>query len=212
MAKVDDFFSKIGEIPFEDPFEWIPLLEMRHQTFLGFANIEQAKGFVAPKASFSTSRGQEMLRILLFRVIEECVESFQSTERTHLLEEAIDALNYLLSAAMLDPRVFTPESLSNLCHSSWNQVQLQMLWKSRLTTEDLGLISISLSGDLTDSFRNRAWMNNSQAIQFEGNEIMAIALKAVMIKLFSLFTDWSEFYRFYIAKDMVLQFRLNTSY
>lgn len=218
--KVDDVFGEVLEegIPLYETFgtqEIIKLLELRKATFTGFAALEKDQGFITPTVNFSTSKGQEMLRIMLFRVIEECVESFESVDPNHIKEEAIDAMNYLLSALMLDHTLFPAHRLADhMLLWSKEVYEPSNLYRLNqpLTEHDISAISICIGGKLADTFRNRAWMNRAQTTLFEGYYAFVEAAKLIMGKLFTTFSSWEEFYTFFVAKDKVLQFRLKSRY
>lgn len=214
--KVDNFLSGITLDTLNPSYEQcLDLLDLRIETFRGFAEIEEGRGFVQPKASFSTSKGQEMLRILLFRVIEEASESYDSVDLTHAKEEAIDAVNYLMSALLLDTAFFSREVLAaDLLHVA--EAVFGSRGHVRVSTTigqmSLGSLSYHIAGTLADTFRNRAWMEQSQAPYFEGAITAREVFRKVLVILLQVFESWEEFYKFFTAKDMVLQFRLSTKY
>lgn len=203
------------------------LIVRRRDTYTGFAEIETSRGVLQPSVSLNTSRGQEMLRVLFFRVIEEAVESYMADDPMHVKEEAIDAINYLWSTLIIDPARFSIDSAAQIIYDVFARgvevthvTSLQpfgaggysVYHNYTLDHEDLGQIAIWVAGDVGDLMRNRAWMTNSQDIYFQGTEQLKIAVQRVTARLSEVFSNWDEFYRYYVAKDEVLKFRLRTHY
>jgi hypothetical protein len=77
--------------------------------------------------------------------------------------------------------------------------------------EDLGELSLIL-GRVGDLLRNRAWMVHPQDIHFTGREALDKAIIYVSMIIFESFKNFEEFWRYYVAKDNVLQFRLRSKY
>lgn len=187
----------------------LKMVEARRKTFLGFAAREQERGLIEPSVSFSTSQGQEMLRIMLFRVLEEVSESFEAIDKQHRQEEAIDALNYLMSALMLDPGFIQDQYMANLLIQAAEKSPMNsFVW----STGVLGEVTYAIAGRLGDTLRNRAWMEHTQQLYFEGFNAVVEVFIEVAAWLLNTFESWDEFYRMYMAKDAVLQFRLETKY
>jgi hypothetical protein len=213
---INDYWDEVEHILSEDSTlaesnldSWSYLWSLRKKTWTGFAEIEAKKGIVAPKISLSTSHGQEVTRVLLFRILEEASEALLAEERPHLLEELIDAVNYLMSMFLIDDE--RPEDdwqLNVLFDTAVQQVD----WDSELSIEDLGEITIMLGGVLSDKLRNRAWMNHSQDFYFSGRKLFQTILTETFARLLSPFKNFEEFMKYFIAKDMVLQFRLRSNY
>lgn len=221
MASVDHYFKDV--LPNTQPvFDLLTsrqmtttMIELRDATFTGFAALEVEKGFVKPSVNFSTSHGQEMFKIMLFRVIEECAESIQGNDETHRKEEAIDALNYLLSAIMLDRDLFPVDTIAGYLFEAAYKTFVSyphFMLNRPLEISDLGLISYKIGAELADTFRNRAWMSNPQAIYFEGMDTVEKTFNLICVRLMQCFSTWQEFQMYYLAKDAVLQFRLKTKY
>lgn len=196
------------------------MLEMRRITYSGFAMLEADKGFLTPTISLHTTKGQEALRLLMFRVIEEVIESVMADERAHALEEAIDAINYLWSMLIVDPKIFQERSTASFLALVFTD-PIEVMRDSSpglfshihsLTNDHVSHIVQWLAGDVGDLLRNRAWMNNSQSIYFEGSNVLLLSIVRVTRVLYNLFESWDEFAEYYYAKDMVLQFRLRTNY
>jgi len=205
-----------------EPFELTPqvlhhMLCVRQIRFRGFANVENGRGFIKPEASINTSSGQEMLRLLMFRVIEECSESYMADDPAHIKEEAIDAINYLWAIPILDESRWPLTELADKLYRVFlSPVQATRLtWPPvtpGLTLYDLANVSLWLGGDVGDLLRNRAWMQNAQDVFFAGQTRLDLSIARVTISLYRLFSGWDEFARFYYAKDAVLDFRLRSHY
>ena len=205
----------------------------RIDTYRGFASIEQGKGLLSPTVRLQTSHGQEMLRVLMFRVIEEVAESIDATDPNHVKEEAIDAINYLWSMLIIDDSRSNPSTVvtdllntfitpSSVCQMTFNvEVEDHFVptyphsnhgYARRLNPTDLGQISIWLAGDVGNVLRNRAWMQNAQDVYFAGYKTLLLSIYRVTALLMMPFESFDEFARFYIAKDEVLKFRLRSRY
>lgn len=184
---------------------WEHLLALRTETFTAFAELESKQGFLQPKVSIRTTQGQEMVRILAFRVLEELGEAHMSTSSDHYYEELIDALNYLLSIFVLtgehDPLMHP--SLARLFEEAHRPA-------TRLTRMQLGDVVILLGAQLGDLLRNRSWMQNTQNPYFDASLLEITA--PVFSLIFANFDTFEKFWQFFIAKDNVLQFRLRTQY
>jgi hypothetical protein len=193
-------------------------LDMRARSYRGFASIEKNKGLLQPEVSLNTPHGQEMLRMLMFRTIEECVESINSRDRDHELEEVIDAYNYLWAMLIIDPVRFKPLELATMLHKTFIDPSstTNMTWSGHpggaLDTRDVGEIAEWLAGDVGEVLRNRAWMQNAQDNYFAGIDVLRIAICRVTYRLYRVFPSWTSFAAMYIAKDAVLQFRLRSNY
>lgn len=189
------------------PEEWERMIFMRQTTFIGFAEIEKEKGFIEPKISLSTSKGQEILRLLAFRTLEELSEAYESVDPDHYYEELIDAFNYLLSMFIItgkhDPNL--PHNLERL-----SSVSLPNESNQRLTLSQIGRCTLIFGDKLGNLLRNRAWMNNAQNTYFDGDlwQIVSVIFSMIL----SQFKDFHHFWCYYIAKDSVLQFRLRSKY
>lgn len=204
--------------PFEPTLKLIQdLVRRRQSTFRRFAAIEHTKGIIAPIASYDTVLGQEMFRILAFRVVEECVESVRSTDSAHRKEEIIDAINYLWSILLLDASRFSVEMIAEeLRHVVDHQSHFYRgghfdPWGNMLMSE-IGWISFYLSGATGDLLRNRAWMANTQDLYFAGSRELILGVMKCTVILLRCFSTWDEFVRYYLAKDEVLNFRLHSNY
>ena len=203
---IHHFFPKQEE-PFENSaHNWTEIFNRREHTFRGFAEIEKDKGFIQPAVSTNTAAGQEMLRILGFRVIEEAAESLDARTWPHRKEEIIDSFNYLISMVTIDDNLQTFDAYTSMLRGITAQLFSPHHKQTPLTLTGLGNISHQIAGRLADTFRNRAWMNHAQDIYFAGGSVMRLTVGGVTRTLLQVFTDFDEFYRYYVAKDDVLQF------
>lgn len=193
---------------------WEDLLRRRQETSKGFTEIEEKNGgFVRTIAPLSTMRGQEILRIILFRVLEELTESFLADDEKHQHEECVDAFNYLLMATMLDIAtglgITGISQLAVLLYEAAEEAE----WRDEeIGPLDLGMFVAFLAGDLTDTLRNRTWMLNAQDFYFSGQEVFRTAVKNTALKIFETFPSFDNFWRFFVSKDDVLRFRLRSHY
>lgn len=188
---------------------WGWLWELRSTTWKGFAEIEAKNGIVKPKVSLNTSYGQEVTRVILFRILEEASESILAEDIKHKKEELIDALNYLMSVFLLDKDCPSGRVLAELFTMiSEDRVK----WGSTFTTEQLGTCTLLLTGILPDKFRNRAWMNQAQDFYFSGRDVLTSTLLESASLMLSAFDDHMDFMKYFVAKDRVLQFRLQSKY
>ena len=162
-------------------------------------------GEILPTVNLSTTYGQETLRLLAFRVLEELGEAHLSVDKDHYYEELIDAFNYLISLTLLEGIIY-PELITQLEAST----QVIGRHSSRMNFALIGYCTVELGGKLGDFLRNRPWMNNPQSTYFDGNLVKLI--KTTLESILSLFPDPETFYKYYVAKDSVLQFRLRSKY
>ena len=195
------------DVPPQSAEAWSDLFERRRSTFFGFCALERERGFLDPPVSLALPKGQDAARLIMFRAIEEFVESGTASSREHLLEELIDSINYIMSLGLLDPDVtIIPDLVEAFAtFAGWgirvNQVQ----------NADLANFTYSLAA-ITDKFRNRAWMANAQDVYFAGTGELRDAMVDCMVIILVGFDSWGSFWRYFVAKDNVLQFRLRTNY
>lgn len=205
---IRDYIDNLPAEPFlSTPELWGHLLDRRQSTYRGFTSIESQKGFLRPEASLNTSNGQEMVRILLFRVLEEIGESFDSVDPDHVKEEAVDAVNYLLAIPALDPRSLNRDRLIPVLMTA---VQTAT-WDRPYDHKQIGE-TVLLFSRIGDTLRNRAWMENAQDTYFSGALYLQDVIGLVMSQLMGVCSNFDEFCRIYIAKDEVLNFRLRSKY
>jgi len=208
----------INDVPVVVPTTWSwptlnviqDLLERRCKVFRGFCELEATQGFLAYPTALSSSKGQDMVRILTTRVLEEILESQEASDPAHVLEELIDALNFLLAIACLDEE--TPRLL--LCTQMAKAVDpypLQRLEATYSGSAALKAFLLNLN-PMLETLRNRAWQRRTQSLYFEGWEPLINFIVAVWRAIVMEFDSWEQFCWFYVAKEAVLQFRLTTNY
>lgn len=212
---INHFLPRFSDEPFVlTPAFAAELLARRQSTFRAFAELEAKKGIGSTTVSLNTARGQDILRLILFRVIEETVESFSANEAPHIKEEAIDAINYLWSLLILDPEKISDERARIVIFDSLLAAENIGVYGSisRFFRDDIATITIQLAGDLCDLLRNRSWMNHAQDPYFVGTDRLIRAIKEVTVTLLKVFDSFDDFARYYLAKDEVLKFRIRSHY
>ncbi len=203
------------EIPTQEI--WIDLLRRRLITFKGFAAIEERRsGFLSPTVRVSSVKGQEAIRLLAFRFFEELGEAHDSKDPDHFYEELIDALNYFLSIFLLEEKPDIPALAEQIMSAEIHFLKIPTkIGKIEGTTfrnisaEIIGRMVLRFS-ILGDFLRNRAWMNHSQSTYFDGD--LWELLQYCFIGVLERFPDFPTFWKYYVAKDNVLQFRLRSQY
>lgn len=206
---------------------WQMLFELRIQSYVGFAQLEEFQGFLRPQQSLSTTWGQEMVRILFARGIEEMLESRDSNDKFHFQEEMIDALNYLMAIPVLDP-LYNNVALNlhaacengfregidwcKLSDDTWSWDTVYKTYREAGTRAIYGILDPA--NDMLEKLRNRAWQNSPQSTYFDGWPFVARFLRAVVCEISktAFWGDWKTFVEFFVAKDKVLQFRLRSKY
>lgn len=188
---------------------WEEILGLRKKTFLGFLEVENHRGFLAP-CSFNSSKGQEMIRILLFRTFEELAESALSNDEHHWKEEVVDAFNFLYGIPFLDEQSLSIEEIQ---HSLCQLCTDERIFKNmKIAPFDLGMLVVYMGESVGDFLRNRAWMHNAQDLYFSGIDGFLDYLKILTESMMGSFENFEEFYKYFVAKDSVLQFRLRSKY
>jgi len=190
---------------------WKELFALRKSTWEGFAAIEETKGVIKPTVSLSTPYGQEVLRILMFRVLEEAAESLMSEAEIHIKEELIDAMNYLMSIFLLDGDQGLKTAIMHFIDIT-ESLNTAEAWGKKFNVETLGQITYYLGGILSDKLRNRAWMQHAQDFYFSSWGVFTETLTDVASLLMASFDSFEDFLKYFIAKDLVLQFRLRSNY
>lgn len=187
----------------------VEMLSSRREVWRGFAALEEDRGGLPQMVHLSTSRGQEVARSLIMRAIEEVTEAMDSEQREHMLEELIDAMNYLWSLLIIDaPRGNAVPPDSCLLHLLAGRIH----WGSGLVSElFLGQFAF-LSRHLLAKFRNRPWQNAPQSLYFDGWQELEWFVVTASAHLMSCFKSWDEFCTLWWAKDEVLRFRLRSKY
>jgi hypothetical protein len=199
---------------------WERILALRYDTARGFAEIEEQRGFLTKGINLSTTHGQEQVRILFARGVEEYLEALDAKDPKHVREELIDAVNYWLCIAVQDVE-FEYSRLSEFLSVTLNPVfntpeysydftdgaRQAMLWTGFKTI-------LFAANPLLEKLRNRAWQNSAQSTYFDGRPQLytftKIMLREIILKGFA--GSWEDFIAYYIAKDNVLQFRIRSDY
>lgn len=194
--------------------ECVELMKLRHKRFTMLTKIEsERQGFVKNQADISTPNGQEMLRILMQRTLEEAGESFESTDGVHRKEEVIDAVNFMWAGFLLDPHLFSIRQVAQLLNQSIIVATISHGWVDLpLDYYDLGVLTYELATRIGDYLRNRPWHQNAQDQYFAGREAMILVWMNAMKVLLKVFKSPGEFWAFFMAKDRVLEFRIQTQY
>lgn len=188
------------------------ILTRRRDTFDGFRKIENGNGLFTDKDSVHSPKGQEMIRLLLFRGLEEAVEAYWSHSRNHVLEELIDSFNYFISIPFLPGWGESNAILESLVPRFFMRFDnTESFLGEPFLLDNLGHIAVS-TGRFTDRLRNRTWMNNTQDPYLDAWEIYTKMLDDILSQMLRCFNSFPEFAAFYLAKDDVLQFRLRTNY
>jgi len=212
---IQQTFPKAEEIPANSKKTWMDLLLKRKEIYIGFAKVEARNGL--PKrdwVSLSTKEGQDLARSLWARTFEEVLESCSSTDEDHIKEELIDAVNFLLSLWTLDLithddywRSTKSLRLANLVDSA----SFSVGWGSP-RIEDFNSWLYEQVGPWFESLRNRSWQHSIQSHYYDGFQQLSDMVMEFMKIIFRYFEDYEDFMKFYIAKERVLIFRLETAY
>lgn len=185
------------------------MLSSRREVYRGFAAIEDQRGGLPIEISLTTSRGQEVARSLIMRSIEELTEALDAKARVHMLEELIDAINYLWTLLIVDPNSMPGVPLESCL---WHLLYGQVRWGSDYLSELAIGRYCMLAAPLLSRFRNRPWQNSPQSLYFDGKAELENFVITGSVLIMSLFKSWDEFYSLWIAKDEVLRFRLRSNY
>lgn len=187
------------------------LLRRRRDRFLSYCETEKHRGGLDPDLLLTSPQGQENIRILFARCIEEILEAINSEEVDHYKEELIDALNFGTSLLFLLPENRTDQAISHfsesLAHLPENVNHSESWWPERLL-----LIAAQSFNGLLETLRNRPWQNRTQQPYFTGAKELESSVTNLWFALAGQFEDWTEFCTFYLAKDEVLSFRIKTKY
>lgn len=187
------------------------LLILRRETYRGFAEIEQSKGFLTPTALLHLPKTQEMVRILFLRGIEESLEAYTSASRDHYLEEMIDAINFWLAVFVLDDRYALPVT-AEYFQRGWFMYSGTRT-KEAINHQDIVWSILMTMNGVLEKLRNRPWQHNAQSTYFDGAEALGNFAHVLGLNYARVFNgDWNEFVQYYLAKDNVLQFRLRSLY
>lgn len=188
------------------------MMEMRRKTFTAYLEIESSKGFIKA-AHLRTSQGQEILRLLGFRILEELCESAMAEADAHRKEELIDAFNYLYSITFIDEEIPGVGWEIDIFTESLILLEAQNHWNCTTPLEvEMGKITMSLCGSLADTLRNRAWMNHPQDLYWSGLPELERFFRDLTEIILCRFSSFNEFWSYFVAKNGVLRFRLESNY
>ena len=217
---------------------WDYLLSLRLRSYRGFAQVEMEgnKGFLRPSADLATSLGQEMVRVLFARGMEELIEAMDAEDTDHVLEELIDSLNYFLAIPLLaagtelgDSQVTVLGYTAQVCYDAFDSLHVETgvgIPDLNAATSGKGIPEVDVlspggivglltsAGTMLEKLRNRGWQNSPQSLYFDGYPSIAGFIR-YLIRMYcgtAFKGDWEHFAKFFIAKDKVLQFRLRSMY
>lgn len=206
---IQDFMPTVIE---NGPYRVSDLLDARKSSFLGFCEVEKGQGGIDPVVDLSTPEGQRNARILFARTVEELTEARESKDQDHVLEELIDSLNFAASLIYLGG---LSDWAERKLHNKLDRAVEEPKFSYKSTTH----ISESLLGqgvycfvDFLSTLRNRSWQNSVQHPYFMGEDELIDALYQFWIFIIQRFDGWAHFSDFFMAKDAVLKFRLETKY
>lgn len=186
-------------------------IHRRRKTFLEFLRIESQNGGVIHPPHLRiimTRQGQETVRVLLSRVLEEYIEALEAADPLHLKEEVIDSYNYLLSVMF-----YTTEDADQMFSQLYKFPELaDQKNGGRYLLEKLPELMVAL-GDFLKLLRLRPWQLTVQEEAGKRVEegFIHFFLKAQEI-LLAVFESQREFEKLFLAKDLVLQFRIESHY
>ena len=197
------------------------LLDLRKKTFHGFCAVEVQQGGLDPLVPLTTPRGQESVRVLVMRTLEEVMEAYHSHEKTHYQEEWVDAVNFATSLLFL-PHQNQAKAFLDFIHlgaslqledevgqykpASWDSIRT--IFNRQFVTDTL----LMKAHPLLETLRNRAWQNQVQNPHFMGSTPLIHFVYEVWFYAIEANGGWDHFCQMYKAKDAVLQFRLSTNY
>jgi len=214
---INDFFSKVkGTAPIMDKSALGVLFTRRSLTFRDFCQLESRHGLLTVDTPLTSSKGQDSYRLLVYRFEEELYESLAAFEKAHVLEEAIDAINYLWAIPLIEAP-FSFGEVTKFQGMVMNTLinNLSFLEDGSgprdLNTGHILKIMDLLFLEMSPLLRNRAWMNNTQQTDFAYRRL-AVTIGEISWIILGVFRNWPEFWEYFIAKDEVLQFRLKSGY
>lgn len=205
---IQDYWPEDKEVSGNTLESWKQLLTIRRVTAFGFREREQEHGLVPGIVNYNTPLGQDYIRLTFFRVIEEYTEYLLADSLEHSMEELIDSLFFLLGVAVLDDELFKriPELLSaSIIFGTDIPEPNQPMFNADL------FALIEKLGSFGDLLRNRSWMTQVQDMYFDKERLLHLLVDVSKIICYT-FPSWEEFWKYYIAKDKVLQFRLRSKY
>lgn len=186
------------------------LLSLRGDVFHAFCQRESCNGGIDPACSLSMPKGQENVRVLFARTVEELLEARASEERDHFLEELIDAINFGTSILFLNHNNET--LLPALSDSIDNLFGMKHYTASEFPFDTRIIRILDAFSPLLEKLRNRAWQNGAQHPYFMGSMQIRQAIYVLWAEVIACFDSPEDFKRMYMAKHDVLNFRLKTKY
>lgn len=192
------------------------LLALRGDAFYQFCNRERENGGIDPFQSLSVPRGQENVRVLFARTVEELMEARDSQDPQHFLEELIDAINFGTAIIFLNHGnsllvTQLANDLNALFHVAESQEKKPLLpGDDEFDTRVIRIIAAF--SPLLEKLRNRAWQNGAQHPYFMGTRQLREAICTLWTEVINCFGSLHGFKKMYLAKHDVLMFRLETKY
>ncbi|HPB63532.1 MAG TPA: hypothetical protein PLD15_06205 [Mesotoga sp.] len=181
------------------------LIDFRESDFLGFCARESQNGGIDPTVPLYMPKGQENVRVLFARTVEEILESLDASDEIHRQEELIDAWNFALSMLFLNTGTPAPRIKDYLI------VAVEKYRRDGVPSKDV-VAGIKPFTELLDKLRNRSWQNNSQHPVFNGTPQLVRALAKFHLWVEGQFETPDDFTVMNVAKHKVLEFRLQTNY
>lgn len=212
---IHDYMLDVSNIPKDlrnpDTYSFAKLLAMRMVTYQAFAGIEAQKSFLKPELSLAQAVGQDAIRVLFQRFLEEMTESRDAKTYPHQAEEGIDAINFLWSMLIIDPQAPIGEIFLEDLVRAWENSESGHYQGCSFSVEDLGIVVADFYPTF-NKLRNRSWMSNPQSLYFDGWGELSQSVEFASQVIFGLYEDWDQFLQYYLAKDEVLHFRLESKY
>ena len=194
------------------PYTIRDLFAARKTSFLGFCEVEKDQGGIDLSVNISMPDGQRNARDLYARTVEELLEAFDSHEPAHMREELIDSLNFATGIIYLGGISESTEAhLISELESIFSVDQVIYKGSSYLTKSDIGQGANSFSSFL-EKLRNRTWQHSVQHPYFMGEKELVKSLVKFWLFIAMHFQNYEEFSHYFMAKDAVLKFRLETKY
>lgn len=218
---IHDFWPSEDQVPPFTEQAALSLLHRRRKSHLGFLHVEAQMGLLRPGMRLDTAPGQEAARIYVMRGIEEILEAWEAREEPHQKEEMIDAINYFWTLAIFDdhlwgegrpvvsPFIIAAFSIAfpELREGENPLPRRDTLFKLEVLPKILNRLNSFLA-----TLRNRGWQNAPQSSYFEGVEELGRFLTTITAFILSHFESWDEFWQYYVAKDEVLLWRIQSKY
>lgn len=187
----------------------LEMLIRRRNSFNGFCEVENGQGGIDPKESLVTPAGQNYVRQLFARTMEELLESFDSRDEVHRREELVDALNFGSSMVFLnDSRMVAVGKYAAELEKRLNTAEYGVDWDAKKL-----FLEVGLAFDPTlQLLRNRSWQSSTQHQYFLGENTLRESVLDLWVIIARQFESRAAFEHMFFAKDLVLQFRLRTNY